>query len=271
MIAIVTETLSCMNPVDCVAYSVSLAPLDCILEDRILQDRILTPDDSYAVGYSAPPSEETYRTLFADLLETHDGVISITASRRFSDSNRHAQKAAMAFGGRVMVLDSGSVAGGLFLMAQRARHLVSLGYPFSRIKAELESYKNFLRVSFTADTTQILQNAHRISYKMPPLDRPIRSEHPVFRIERGGIGVSNFAAGDHGIADELLDVLIPPALSRRRSPSHVMVHYDERTELLEYLLDRIRVLYPSATVYERPITFSLQLNLGHDIVGLIAD
>ena len=57
----------------------------------------------------------------------------------------------------------------------------------------------------------------------------------------------------------------------RPSPSHVVVHYANRTRTVEYLLYRLRETYPSATVYERPITLSIQMNLGHGILGLVGD
>ncbi len=270
MIAIVTETLSCLNVADCAAFGVSLAPLDCVEGDRILHDRILTAAEDLSSGeaYSIPPSEEEYRTRFDALLGEFDGILCITASRKFSDSHRNAILAAVPFGGRVVVLDSGSVAGGLFLTVLRARHLITLGYPMSRIKAELESYRNTLRVSFTANSTRALQEAKKLSFKLP-VGRSILSQQPVFHIKRGGIGVATFVSGELRVMDELLTVLEtePP----HRPPSHVVVHYADRTRAVEYLLDRIASLYPSATVYERPITLSLQLNLGTDIVGLIGD
>ena len=40
---------------------------------------------------------------------------------------------------------------------------------------------------------------------------------------------------------------------------------------MEYLLYRLRETYPTATVYERPITLSIQVNLGYDILGIIGD
>ncbi len=269
MIAIVTETLSCMNPADCAAYGVSLIPLTCLVGEDERAECIPEPTLPPVEGRSAPPTEEAYRALFEELLSTHDGVLCITASRRFSESNRHAGLGALPFGGRVMVIDSGSVAGGLFLLVLRARHMISLGYPMSRIKAELESYKHTLRVSFTAHSTKALMAADRIEGRLPVEDDPTR--RPVLRIEKGSIGLTTFAAGDQCIVEDMLTVLIPPAKSGRRAPSHVVIHYDERTTAVEYLLARIRELYPSTTVYERPVTLSLRLNLGHNILGLIAD
>ncbi len=270
MIAIVTETLSCLNAADCAAFGVSLAPLDCVDGDRVLPDRILSAAEplSGRDTYSIPPDEEAYRALFEALLEKYDYVLCITASRKFSDSHLHATRAAQRPDGRVMVIDSRSVAGGLFLMVLRARYLVASGYPMSRIKAELESYRNTLRVSFTANSAEALQNAKKLSYKMP-IGAPTSAEQPVFRIKRGGIGVMTYVSGDDHIMDELLTVL--EGDGARKSPSHVIVHYADRTRAIEYLLDRIAVLYPAATVYERPITLSLQINLGKDIVGLIGD
>ncbi len=271
MIAIVTETLSCLNEADCAAFDVYLAPLDCVDRDRVMKDRILTAAEPLAEeggAHSVPPSEAAYRARFDELLGTHDCVLCITASRKFSDSYRNATRAAQAMDGRVVVVDSASVAGGLFLMVLRTRYLISLGYPMSRIKAELESYKNTLRVSFTANSAAALQSARKLSYKLPDL-RPATTEQPVFHIKKGGIGVVTYASGEHRVMDELLAVL--DTEGARKAPAHIIIHYADRTRAIDYLCDRIARIYPSTTVYERPITLSLQVNLGRDIVGLIGD
>ncbi len=279
MIVIVTETLSCLHVADCAAFGVSLSPLVCVEGDTLCPDRIITPEEADMLArddapdsdsYTIAPTVDAYRIRFAALLKDFDGVLCITASRKFSDSNRHALLASREFGGRVVVIDSGSVAGGLHLMVLRARHLVSLGYPMSRIKAELESYKGSLRVSFTANSVKALLEAKKLSFKMP-VGRPILSQQPVFRIERGGIGVVTFTSGEYRVMDEMLKVLETPAEGGRPYPSHVVVHYAVRNQAVEYLVRRIGELYPAATIYERPITLSLRINLGHDIVGLIGD
>ncbi len=270
MIAIVTETLSCLNDADCAAFGVSLAPLDCVDGDRVLRDRILSTAEPLSGSdvFSVPPSEEAYLARFETLLETFDCVLCITASHKFSDSYRNAIRAALPLDGRVVVIDSGSVAGGIFLVVLRARYLIASGYPMSRIKAELESYKNTLRVSFTADSALALQSAKKLSYKMPDIC-PIPSQKPVFHIKRGGIGVTTYVSGERRVMDELLVVLERGGI--RKSPAHIVIHYADRTPAIEYLRERIAALHPAATVYERPITLSLQVNLGQDIVGLIGD
>ena len=293
MIAIVTETLCCMSEEDCAAYGVSTLPLSCHVGRSVTTDTILTaerpiPDGE---GYSAPPTEEAYRTRFEELLKTHDGVLCITASRKFSESNRNASMAALSFGGRVVVIDSGAVAGGLFLLVLRARHMVTLGHPMSRIKAELESYKSTLKITFTTASVRVLQNANKLVYK-PPAEGAPGDRRPIFRIENGSIGVTDFAEDDTPQARATVAALLsaledsrdkkrslsetaaPEATDSRkgrRGPSHVVVHYANRTRAVEYLLYRLKETYPTATVYERPITLSIQLNLGHDILGVIGD
>lgn len=291
MIAIVTETLCCMNEEDCAAYGVSTIPLSCHVGRHVSADTIITeerpiPDGE---GYSVPPSEEAYAARFAELLTTHDGVLCITASRKFSDSNRNASMAALPFGGRVVVIDSGAVAGGLFLLVLRARHMVTLGHPMSRIKAELESYKNTLRITFTTASLRVLQSANKLVYK-PPAEGAPTDRRPIFSIENGSIGVTDFTEDDGpqaratvaallaGLEDSrggkraLSDAVSAEGdLRRRRGPSHVVVHYADRTRAVEYLLHRLQETYPTATVYERPITLSIQLNLGHGILGVIGD
>jgi fatty acid-binding protein DegV len=259
-----------MSEADCAAYGVFLVSLNCRVGSRLLSDRIITAEEPVAdgEGCSVPPSEADYRARFEELLQTHDGVLCITASRKFSDSNRNASLAAASLGGRVTVIDSGSVAGGLFLLVLRARHMVTLGYPMSRIKAELESYKNSLKVSFTTASIKVLQDAHKLVYKPPVDESSVR--RPIFRIEGGSIGVTDFTADDRKTAVALLSVLEDPRRPRP-SPSHVVVHYANRTRTVEYLLYRLREIHPSATVYERPITLSIQMNLGHGILGLVGD
>ena len=270
MIAIVTETLCCMSETDCAAYGVFLIPLTCRVGARALPDCVITAEEPVAdgEGCSVPPSESDYKARFEELLLTHDGVLCITASRKFSDSNRNATLAAASLGGRVTVIDSGTVAGGLFLLVLRARHMVTLGYPMSRIKAELESYKNSLKVSFTTASVKVLQDAHKLVYK--PFTEESAVRRPIFRIEGGSIGVTDFTSDDRETAASLLSVLEDPRRGRP-SPSHVVVHYANRTRTVEYLLYRLRETYPSATVYERPITLSIQMNLGHGILGLVGD
>ena len=291
MIAIVTETLCCMNEEDCAAYGVSTIPLSCRVGRHVSADTIITeerpiPDGE---GYSVPPSEEAYAARFAELLTAHDGVLCITASRKFSDSNRNASMAALPFGGRVVVIDSGAVAGGLFLLVLRARHMVTLGHPMSRIKAELESYKNTLKITFTTASLRVLQSANKLVYK-PPAEGAPTDRRPIFSIENGSIGVTDFTEDDGpqaratvaallaGLEDSrggkrtLSDVVSAEGdLRRRRGPSHVVVHYADRTRAVEYLLHRLQETYPTATIYERPITLSIQLNLGHSILGVIGD
>lgn len=293
MIAIVTETLCCMSEEDCAAYGVSTIPLSCHVGRNVTTDTVITaerpiPDGE---GFSSPPTEEAYRARFEELLSTHDGVLCITASRKFSDSNRNASLAALAFGGRVVVIDSGAVAGGLFLLVLRARHMVTLGYPMSRIKAELESYKSNLKISFTTASVRVLQKANKLVYK-PPAEGAPRDRRPIFSIENGDIGVTDFTEDDSPQARATVAALLsvledtrsgkrslsetagasgPDEKSRRRGPSHVVVHYADRTRAVEYLLHRLKETYPTATVYERPITLSIQLNLGHGILGVIGD
>ena len=270
MIAIVTETLCWMSEADCAAYGVFLVSLDCRVGSRTLPDRILTAEEPVADGdgCSVPPSEADYKARFEELLQTHDGVLCITASRKFSESNRNASLAAASLGGRVTVIDSGSVAGGLFLLVLRARHMVTLGHPMSRIKVELESYKNSLKVSFTTASVKVLRDANRLVYKPPVEESAVR--RPIFRIEGGSIGVTDFTTDDRETAASLLSVLEDPRRARR-APSHVVVHYANRTRTVEYLLYRLREIYPTTTVYERPITLSIQMNLGHGILGLVGD
>ena len=272
MIALVTETLSCMDQSDIEAYGVRLIPLTCRFGDRVCEDRILTREETLTdTPYgSIPPSEEDYRACFETLLRDHDGVFCITASRKFSESNRHATLAAASFGGRVVVIDSGTVAGGLFLLTLRARHMITLDYPMSRMKAELESYKNSLRVSFTTDSTEVLRSAKRLRYT-PESTAPGPAKHPVFRIENGEIGVFDLTAGNRLTVDALLQVFREPRTTGRPAPSRVVVHYADRSPAVEYLLTRLGELYPSATLYERPITLSIQVNLGRDIVGVVGD
>lgn len=271
MIAIVTETLSCMNEADCAAYGIFLIPLDCCVGNRTITDRIIVIEEPVddGDGYSIAPTEERYKTCFEQLLQTYNGVLCITASHKFSESNRHAKLAAASMNGGVTVIDSGAVAGGLFLLVLRARHMVTLGYPMSRIKAELESYKNNLKVSFTTASVKVLENANKL-IRRPPAMRDSPSLHPIFRIERGGIDVSDYTEDDRATVAALLSVLDDPNRARR-SPSHVVVHYANRTRTVEYLLYRLQEMYPMATVYERPITLSIQLNLGHNILGVIGD
>ena len=133
---------------------------------------------------------------------------------------------------------------------------------YKELKRGLKSCSGFLRREL----------AHRLRLRYTPESTaPGPAKHPVFRIENGEIGVFDLTAGNRLTVDALLQVFREPRATGRPAPSRVVVHYADRSPAVEYLLTRLSELYPSATVYERPITLSIQVNLGRDIVGVVGD
>ena len=79
MIAIVTESLSCMTRKDQESLNVVPVLLECVIDGESYPDYFVTEESAVKPGsHSLPPSASAYRSVFAKLLEEGYEVLCIT-------------------------------------------------------------------------------------------------------------------------------------------------------------------------------------------------
>ena len=263
MTVIVTESLSCMTMELCRTNNTVLVPVDCFIDGKRYSDRITNdvppPEDSHSV----PPSTETYRKTFDKYVSSGQKVICITTSCKISCAYDNATSAASEFStDKVRVVDSGVVAGGLFLMVKHVREKFGDDGDLCEIVASLEEYKKRISVKFTSNNTDRLENTHRLALSDPE-KRPRLDQKPVFIIEDGSIIHRSSASPGFREISELITEL--------DDPKYVVLHYLEKNEYLHEVGTAIKKKCPKAKIFTFPITLSLKINLGTSIIGIIGD
>lgn len=264
MIAIVTESLSCMTRKDQESLNVVPVLLECIIDGESYPDYFVTEESAVKPGsHSLPPSASAYRSVFARLLEEGYEVLCITISKKISSSYDNAIQAKNYLDSdKICVVNSNSVAGGLFLLAKRGYEEAQKGKSLSEVAASVNAYKKQLCVSFSMNEIVIIRSQRRISSNKH-VGQPIMNQKPILTIVDGSIMQMDACAPGYKEIKSLLSVLI--------DPKNIVVHYAVKTNTVKEMISMLRERYVNAIIYERVITMALKVNLGSDIIGIIGD
>ena len=134
--------------------------------------------------------EEAYEKAVA---EGHE-VICLTCSGKLSGTNQSANIAAAEFPGKVHVVDSGSVAIGLAILAEYALHLVDAGYSAEEIVLKLMRKREKIRILALVDTLEYLKKGGRMSATVA-LAGGLLNIKPVLSVCNGEISLVGKARG----------------------------------------------------------------------------
>lgn len=194
-VAVVTDSTADFSSVRPADLGVTVVPLTVNWGKDILRDRIdITTSEFYARLHTdpvmpktaAPPVgilEEVYR----NLLRSHDTVISIHLSGKFSGTAAVAASAARAVAkDRIWVLDSTSVSVGLGWLVQSAAELAREGAPAEHVLRKIQEMIPRLRLFLTVDTLEYLQRGGRIGRAQAFLGS-ILSVKPLLEVRGGEI------------------------------------------------------------------------------------
>lgn len=148
---------------------------------------------NYAHSSTAEPSE--YEYFFADVLQTAEHVIHITATTDLSGAYPNALQASKSFD-NVMVVDSSHISSGHGLMVLRAAALAEEDKSVEEICQDLEKFKSRVCSNFLVPSTESLYRNEKISgavhkickgLNLHPVLHMTNNELKLWRIETGNI------------------------------------------------------------------------------------
>lgn len=262
MTVIITESLSCMTPELCRINNTFLMPFDCYVNGKKYSDRITNEVSPPKDSYSRPPAPEAYDRVFRRFIEAGSKVICITTSRKISGAYESAVTAAEEFpSDRLCVVDSGTAAGGLYLMVKHIREHFPEDISIGSAVEKLENYKSSINVKFTANDSDRLTSFNRLDGAA--LVKPAVGKKPVFVIKDGSILYKTSASPG---AEEIAELV-----SEFENPGHLILHYLERNAYLRKVGSELKKKCPNVKIYTLPITLSLKINLGTSIIGIVGD
>lgn len=149
---------------------------------------------SDVLPFTSQASPFIFEEKFREAVEAGDTVVAITASSKLSGTNRSAVVAAEEFHGKVFVVDSGTIAIGLGILAEYALSLADRGYDAETIAKLVSEKRSDVCVVAILDTLEYLKRGGRISPTVA-FAGGILGIKPLVNIEDGVIGILGKARG----------------------------------------------------------------------------
>jgi DegV family protein with EDD domain len=222
--AFVADTTLGLSPEEALEKGIHLVPVQVIHGGRSYRDlleigpeevlALLEKGERLSTSQAAP---EDLRATYERLLLDHDRVLSVHLSGKLSGTVATAQAVARAYGGRVQVLDSWSLNGGLWLVLEEARRLLKEGVAWERLEAAVAAYRKRVLGYVLPKTLTYLHRSGRIGGIARFVGGLLRIL-PVLLVREGqveaGPRVRGFMEGMHKMAE----------LFRKDFPEGALVH-----------------------------------------------
>lgn len=192
-VAFVADSTLGLTPEEALQEGIHLVPQQVIHEDRAYRDlveirpekvlELLEKGERLTTSQVAP---EDLRETYARLLKTHERVVSVHVSGKLSGTLSTAMRVAQGFGGRVLVLDSWSLNGGLKLVLEEARRLLEAGVAWEGPEAALAPFRARVRGYVLPQTLTYLHRSGRISGLKRFVGGLLRIL-PILEVKEGGV------------------------------------------------------------------------------------
>jgi DegV family protein with EDD domain len=222
--AFVADTTLGLSPEQALEKGIHLVPVQVIHGGRSYRDlleigpeevlALLEKGERLSTSQAAP---EDLRATYERLLLDHDRVLSVHLSGKLSGTVATAQAVARAYGGRVQVLDSWSLNGGLWLVLEEARRLLKEGVAWEGLEAAVAPYRKRVLGYVLPKTLTYLHRSGRIGGIARFVGELLRIL-PVLLVREGqveaGPRVRGFMEGTHKMVE----------LFRKDFPEGALVH-----------------------------------------------
>ena len=169
VVSVVVDSSTCLEPSTARDLGITVVPMHIVLDGHGYRDLVeVSPEDFYrslrgngrGTNSTSSPSVGEYIQAF----EAAPGdVLCLTVTAKLSSMVQSASIAAEAVEGRrIRVLDSGTAAGGLRLLALRAARLAAAGQSLDAIAADVERLAPRVRMFGMLDSIEYLARSGRV-------------------------------------------------------------------------------------------------------------
>ncbi|WP_410512106.1 DegV family protein [Paenibacillus sp. BR2-3] len=176
-------------------YNIGIIPLYVIFEDKTYRDGMdITPEDVYervaangSLPKTAAPSPADFMAAFTPAIDAGHDIVYISLSSALSSTYQNALLAAGEFPeGRIKVIDSRTLCGGIALLVMKAVRAASKGHSAAEIADMLERDRDLVETEFVVDTLDYLYMGGRCS-GMQNLIGSLLKIRPLLKMVEGSI------------------------------------------------------------------------------------
>ncbi len=193
----VTSDSSCdLSPALIERYKIGICPLTVVLGDKVLHDdgKEISPQDIFnyvsetnTLPKTSATAQEEYANFFNSQLKDCDALIHFNISSYASSSHANAEKASLAFQGKVFVVDSLALSTGQGLLILKACDLLKEGKSPEEVVKEVEALRAKVNTSFIPDSLEYLHKGGRCSLASM-IGAKVLKLHPLIVMRDGKLG-----------------------------------------------------------------------------------
>ena len=252
MIHIVTDSTSDFTQAQAEELGVTIVPLVVRFGDEQFRDGVdLTADAFYrrlTTGRTHPstsqPSPEEFSAVYESLLRSRDdSVLSIHISGKLSGTLQSAHIAAQQFdAGRIHLVDSETVSGGLQLLVRAAVEDVRAGHDFETVSGTATRRRSRVGLYVLLDTLTYLHRGGRIGRAQAMLGSLLNVK-PLLTTDHGEVAPQARVRSRNRGLDMIVDLLRPRAPLRALAAFHAGA-----PELVDQICTRLAAAFPDTEV-----------------------
>ncbi|NLD51598.1 MAG: DegV family EDD domain-containing protein [Clostridiales bacterium] len=261
MIYLVCDSTACLSQQEARGLQVIQVPMHYIRQGQSFEEGYTEPGNAPCLtagaqlgDYStAQASMAQFADVFARLLAKGHQALCLCISSRLSGTFLNASSAARQMGGdAVVVVDSRSTAGGLYLLLRRARALLDAGHSLQETAAALKALRYRQHTLFTTGNMDPLRRSGRLGMVRLSVSAFLNLR-PVLRLADGRVVSHVTARGRSQQYRELLGLI-------RQPEGPLVVQHCQDPEGAQTLATRLR--QQGYQVLLRPLGTVLAIHLG---------
>jgi len=268
MIAIVTDSTSYITREEAAALGIRIVPMSYTVAGRLYHENYSDRNGSFEklISHSgscstAQASVAAFTSVFAELVRNNYEVLCLVISSKLSGTYSSASIAAREVDReKIVVVDSLSTAGGLYLLAKRAWAYAKEGHTLFQTAALVESLRSRTGIVFSVDDMENLRKSGRLGIVRQSVGT-VLNIRPILLCEDGGIIASGTARGKYNQINELVKRV--PA-----SADALIVHYLVNPDKAQLIICELRRRFPDTEIKLMRLGPVLGIHLGVDTVGV---
>jgi DegV family protein with EDD domain len=274
-VRIVAATSACLDPAQALELGITLVPLRVSIDGRDLRDveeisprEVVRHARNGAVLRTSSPSPGDYTAAFG---AERGPVLCLGEASGVTAISSAARVAAQLVGDQLVeVVDTGTAAGGLRLLALEAARLAGLGVGLAELKERISQLAARVEVVGMLETVEFLVRSGRIP-EIAHWGASLLRVRPVVRFQPPGGSLVALARSQLKGIRELHAAAVRDAQKQSGGPcgegAHVSVFHGDASELAGELLEQLRRTLPSAELSVSEVTAAMIVHTGPGLVG----
>ncbi len=274
-VSVVVATSTCLTPDQARELGITLVPLRITVDGRDYRDMVdISPSELYQllrrriIPTTASPSLGDYLTAFQ---AAAGPVLCLTVGSRISAMDAAARLAAEAAGiARIEVVETGTAAGGLRLVALAAARLASQGLELDELSRRVRDICSRVEMVGMLETVEFLARSGRVP-EIAHWGSSVLKVRPVVRFEAGRGSLAALVRSPMKGVEEMRRLVHVGARRQGAGPCGeglvCTVFHGDALELARELHDRLRRDLPEADLSVSEMTAAMATHVGPGVVG----